>query len=147
MFARMRDLVATGQLQIPPPIFTDMDGQFLAFDPVARQLTARFPFKARYQNPMGYMQGGMIAAAIDNTIGPLSFMVAPPNVTKSMTVTYLRPITTAIQFITVIARQEPTPETADREIIFTADVLRDSKTVLAQAHSLNIILKRWRKTE
>jgi acyl-coenzyme A thioesterase PaaI-like protein len=40
-------------------------------------MTVRFPFDVRFTNPMGVMQGGMIAAAIDNALGPLSYLVAP----------------------------------------------------------------------
>jgi len=35
------------------------------------------------------MQGGMIAAAVDNTIGPLSFLVAAPNVTRRLEMKYI----------------------------------------------------------
>ena len=136
---RMSDLMANGKLQLPPPIFTEMEGEFVAIDLVEKTLTVRFPVQKRYQNPMGYMQGGMIAAAIDNAIGPLSFMVAAPNVTKKMEVTYLRPISESIQQITVVAAFAGQYE---RELTFVADVLRDDGAKLAQARSVNVLLKR-----
>lgn len=135
---RMSEMMASGQLQLPPPIFTDMAGEFVDMDLEAKTLTARFPVQERYQNPMGYMQGGMIAAAIDNTIGPLSFMVAASNVTKSMEVTYIRPIPASVTEITVVATFK---SQADRELIFVADVLRGDGTKLAQARSVNVLLK------
>ncbi|MGD9002287.1 MAG: PaaI family thioesterase, partial [Anaerolineae bacterium] len=46
---------------IPPPVFTAMRGQFLAFDRDGGALTARFPVLETYLNPYGTMQGGMIA--------------------------------------------------------------------------------------
>ncbi len=136
---RMGQLMANGELMLPPPIFTDMAGEFVALDMTAKTLTVRFPVQARYQNPMGYMQGGMIAAAIDNAIGPLSFMVAAPNVTKTMEVTYLRPISTSVAEITVVAAFEGQN---GRELTFVADVLRHDGTKLATARSLNVLLKR-----
>jgi uncharacterized protein (TIGR00369 family) len=136
---RMGELMANGQLKLPPPIFLDMEGEFVAIDLDAKTLTVRFPIKTRYQNPMGYMQGGMIATAIDNAIGPLSFMVAAPNVTKSMNVTYLRPIPASVAEITVIAAFESQQA---RELIFVADVLRGDGAKMAQARSVNVLLKR-----
>jgi uncharacterized protein (TIGR00369 family) len=136
---RMGQLMANGQLKLPPPIFADMAGEFIDMDLNAKTLTVRFPVQERYQNPMGYMQGGMIAAAIDNAIGPLSFMVAAPNVTKTMEVTYLRPIPASVSEITVTAAFE---SQQDRELVFVADVLRGDGTKLAQGRSVNVLLKR-----
>ncbi len=136
---RMSQLMASGKLKLPPPIFTDMEGEFLDLDLEAKTLTVRFPVLERYQNPMGYMQGGMIAAAIDNAIGPLSFIVAKPNVTKTMELTYLRPIPPRIAEITVTAAYD---SQNGRELIFVADVLRSDGSVLAHARTVNVLLKR-----
>ena len=138
---RMTQLMANGQLQLPPPIFADMAGEFVDLNMAAKTLTVRFPVQARYQNPMGTMQGGMIAAAIDNAIGPLSFMVAAPNVTKTMEVTYLRPIPASVAEITVVAAF--TGQNG-RELTFVADVLRGDGAKLATARSVNVLLKRER---
>lgn len=135
---RMNEMTADGRLQLPPPIFTDMAGEFVALDVEAKTLTVRFPVQARYQNPMGAMQGGMIAAAIDNAIGPLSFMVAAPNVTKTMEVTYLRPIPATVSEITVVAAFE---SQQGRELIFTAVVLRGDGAKFAEARSVNVLLR------
>ncbi len=141
---RMQTLSANGRLKLPPPIFTEMGAEVVEFDAAAKTLTVRFPVQERFQNPMGYMQGGMIAAAIDNAIGPLSFMVASPSVTKSMEVHYLRPISARIRQITVVAAFEAQN---GRELTFAADVLRDDGAKLAQARSVNILLKRKRGKE
>ena len=133
--------MANSQLQLPPPIFTEMAGEFVDMDMAAKTLTVRFPVQARYQNPMGYMQGGMIATAIDNAIGPLSFMVAAPNITKTMEVTYLRPIPASVAHIIVVAAFE---SENGRELVFTADVLREDGAKFAQARSVNVLLKRKR---
>ncbi|KAA3664203.1 MAG: PaaI family thioesterase [Chloroflexi bacterium] len=139
LIQHMSDLMASGKLQLPPPIFTEMEGEFIDINLVEKTLTVRFPVQKRYQNPMGYMQGGMIATAIDNAIGPLSFMVAAPNVTKTMEVNYLRPVSANIENITVVATFEGQHE---RELTFVADVLRDDGAKLAQAKSINVLLKR-----
>ena len=69
------------QYLIPPPVFIEMQGEIIAFNLEKQTLEARYPVQKRYQNPYRAMQGGMIGAAVDNTLGPLSLLVAPPNVT------------------------------------------------------------------
>ena len=138
---QMQTLMADGDLKLPPPIFNEMNGEFIDLDMDAKTMTVRFPVQERFQNPMGYMQGGMIAAAIDNVIGPLSFMVAAPNVTKTMEVTYLRPIPATVTQITVKAAFV---EQNGRKLIFTADVMRDDGAKFAQARSVNVLLKKKR---
>lgn len=90
-------------LELPPKVFLDMEGEFLEYQE-GQVLRVRFPVKKRYQNPMGHMQGGMIVAAIDNTIGPLSFLVAPPSVTTQLNTTYIRPVTGQDESIVVTGR-------------------------------------------
>ncbi len=79
-------------LKIPPPVFLEMEGRFL--DYVSRkELTVAFPVPEKYCNPMGNMQGGIIAAAFDNTFGPLSFLAArAPTTTIDMNTQYIRPV-------------------------------------------------------
>lgn len=138
LIQKMGQMMQMEQLNIPPPIFLDMDGQFVSIDLQEKKLTVRFPVKERYQNPMGYMQGGMIATAVDNAIGPLSFMVAPPNVTKHLQMSYLKPIHATLSHIIVEARFEGKN---GRDITFLADVLDEEGNLLAQGKSTNVILR------
>ena len=107
------------QYLVPPPVFTAMEGEFLELDLDASVLTARFPVRESYLNPYGTMQGGMIAAAVDNTLGPLSMLVAPPNVTRRLEMTYSRPVTLDMDVILVEARLI---DRQDRWLFFRADV-------------------------
>jgi acyl-coenzyme A thioesterase PaaI-like protein len=77
---------------VPPPSFLLMDGEFVALDLETKILAARFPVDERYLNPYGAMQGGLVAAAVDNTLGPLSMLVAPPNVTRRLEMKYSRAV-------------------------------------------------------
>jgi len=81
-------------LQIPPPCLVDMQGEVLEYID-GQSLRLRFPVLPRYQNPMGHMQGGFIVAALDNTLGPFSYLIAPPSVTTALNTQYLRPVTAA----------------------------------------------------
>lgn len=139
---QMNSLQAANQLKLPPPIFTEMGGEFVALDLAAKTIAVCFPVVERYQNPMGYMQGGMIAAALDNAIGPLSYMVAPPSVTKKMEVTYLRPISASVDSIIVEAHLE---RRVGSNLFFTAQVTNGKGTTFARALSHNVIRKRSKK--
>lgn len=121
----------------PPPVFVAMEGQLVAFELEAGTLTARFPVRRSYLNPYGTMQGGMIAAAVDNTLGPLSVLVAPPNVTRRLEMTYGRPITPEMGHIDVtaqlLARQE-------RWLHFRAEVRGPAGQRLARTKAAHWIL-------
>jgi acyl-coenzyme A thioesterase PaaI-like protein len=103
----------------PPPIFEAMQGELVKLDLENNSLTARFPILESYRNPYGAMQGGMIAAAVDNTLGPLSVLVAPPNVTRTLEMKYSRPVRPEMEYIVV---QGKMLERKDPQLFFTARV-------------------------
>lgn len=124
-----------GGLQIPPPIFLDMEGEVLEL--TDNFIKTRFPVKERYQNPFGYMQGGMVVAAMDNTIGPLSFTVAPPNVTTQLNISYIRPVTPDMAYIFV----EATVKEKTRKMVFIeARALSPEGKVLSIAQATHQVL-------
>lgn len=96
-------LPADSRLQIPPPCLIDMQGEFVEYEQNV-SLTVRFPVLPRYQNPLGHMQGGFIVAALDNTLGPFSYLIAPPSATTSLNTQYLRPVTPELDHIVCVAR-------------------------------------------
>ncbi len=53
---------------------------------------------------MGNMQGGFIVDALDNAMGPLSYLVAAPSVTATLNTQYLRPVTAAKTHVICEAR-------------------------------------------
>jgi uncharacterized protein (TIGR00369 family) len=121
----------------PPPVFITMRGEFLDYDPGQAILSVRFPVLESWLNPYGMMQGGMVAAAIDNTIGPLSALIAPANVTRHMEVKYSRAITTMMGTITVVAQLV---ERKSRWLTFRAEVKDPEEQHLAQAKAKHWIL-------
>lgn len=101
---RLQSMAPAGtQLQIPPACLVDMLGEPLEYEE-GLSLSMRFPVLPRYANPLGHMQGGYIVAALDNTLGPFSYLIAPPSVTSSLNTQYLRPVTPESSFITCVAR-------------------------------------------
>lgn len=124
--------------QLPPPVFTSMHGEFVNFDREKKTLTTRFPVKEKYLNPYGSMQGGTVAAAVDNTFGPLSMLVALPSVTRRLELKYSNPITMELGFITIratfLGRE-------DRWLHFKADVRDPKGNLLARAKSVHWIVE------
>jgi acyl-coenzyme A thioesterase PaaI-like protein len=74
--------------RLPPPVFGFMQAEFISYDPKKKHLVVRFPILENYLNPYGAVQGGILAAAVDNALGPLSVLVAPPNLTRRLELTY-----------------------------------------------------------
>jgi acyl-coenzyme A thioesterase PaaI-like protein len=110
----------------PPPVFETMHGEFLHLDMEAGSLKAKFPVLEAYLNPFGSMQGGMIAAAVDNVIGPLSFLLAHPNVTRHLELKFSQQITPDVVSILVIGKLLE----RDENILKLKATVRDSNGVL-----------------
>lgn len=128
-------------LQIPPPVFRDMEGELVRYDPDAQVLVARFPVLDRYQNPLGTMQGGILVALVDNTLGPLSYLSAPPSVTTQLNTTFIRPVTAKDAYVEVEGR---VTEQAGRQLFMTAHVTNARDKLLALSHATCQILRRSR---
>ncbi|MBB3169329.1 PaaI family thioesterase [Simiduia aestuariiviva] len=118
-------------LTFPPACFVTMGGEFLWFDAARRRLRVRFPVKPEFANPMGFMQGGLIVGAIDNTVGPLTFLVAPPSVTTQMNTSYIRPITPDLTHFEV----EAVVTEQTRRLLFVDAVVYAGDKQLAQARA------------
>jgi acyl-coenzyme A thioesterase PaaI-like protein len=127
-----------GEYTFPPPVFAAMQGACVGLDLDAEALTTRFPILESYLNPYGTMQGGMLAAAVDNTLGPLSMLVAAPNVTRQLEITYNWPVTLDIGYIVVEARLL---ERRDRRLFFRAVVRSPDGLQLARAKAVHWIIE------
>ncbi|WP_321530452.1 PaaI family thioesterase [uncultured Desulfuromonas sp.] len=117
-------------LQIPPPVLDVTRGEVISYDGDGGCLEIRFPIQQAHLNPYGSVQGGMIATAIDNTIGPLSMLVAPPNYTRHLTLKYRRPIVPTMNFFTIRAQLL---ERQERQLTFEARVFDPQQRELVRA--------------
>jgi uncharacterized protein (TIGR00369 family) len=91
-------------VEVPPKIFVEMQGRFLDYIP-EHSIICSFPSLEKYASPVGAVQGGILAAAIDNTFGPFAYLVAQrPCATVTMNMTYVRPITAGEGEMVVEAR-------------------------------------------
>jgi acyl-coenzyme A thioesterase PaaI-like protein len=134
--ARLGDRI--DEFILPPPVFDFMQGELLEFDPDSAYLKVQFPILEAYLNPYGVMQGGLVAAAADNTLGPLSMLIAPPNVTRTLEMKFSQPITPELEIIIVEARLQ---ERDARRLKFTADVRDKSGRLLARARAMHWIIE------
>jgi acyl-coenzyme A thioesterase PaaI-like protein len=123
---------------IPPPSFLAMDGDFVEIDEAGGWLITRFPVREAYMNPYGSMQGGFIAAAVDNTLGPLSMVIAPPNVTRRLDLKYSRAIT--IEMDEIFVRADFLGQDG-RWLEFKAEVRSPEQELLARARALHWIVE------
>jgi len=125
------------EIDFPPPVFDAMQGEVIAYDLENNSLTTRFPILNEQLNPYGTMQGGIIAAAIDNTIGPLSLLVSPPNFTRQMEVKYSKVISPELGYIYITARFIKKHK---RQLFFEAIVENSNQEKLASAKSRHWII-------
>jgi len=126
---------------IPPPVFVAMKGELIDIDLEVGTLTTRFPVLEAYQNPFRSMQGGMVAAAVDNTLGPLSMLVAPPNVTRRLDMKYSLPIMMDLEFIIVTGQLVGSE---GRNLTLKAEVRGPENQLLARARATHWILEEGR---
>lgn len=76
--------------QFPPPSLETLQVEYTTVEP-GKRIIAKFPYQKRFSNPVGLYQGGFLAAAIDEVLGPLSYITAgTPCMTLSLNVTYLK---------------------------------------------------------
>ena len=124
-------------ISVPPPVFDAMKGEFLSYCAEKGTLVNKFPILNEHLNPFGNMQGGIVSAAIDNTIGPLSMLVSAPNFTRHMEVKYGRVISPDLEYIYVTARFI---EKKKRQLFFEAIVEDKDGNKLVTAKSLHWVI-------
>ncbi len=122
---------------IPPPAFESMHGDLLDVDINQGTLTTRFPILEEHLNPYRTLQGGYLAAMFDNTIGPLSMLVAPPNVTRRLEITFSKPVHPTVTNLTIQAAFQ---SQEDRQLRFRADARDPQGTRVARAQATHWIL-------
>ncbi len=130
IFHRLKELMPyENNMELPPKIFIDMEGEFIEFVENIK-LIARFPNMERYMNPFGFMQGGILVAAVDNTISPFSYASAPPSITKEIKTEFKRPVKRAEKYIDVVAT---VVEKASSYILLQAEVLNEKGKLVAKS--------------
>lgn len=123
---------------LPPPVFISMSAEFIKIDQENSLIEVKFPVPESSLNPFGSMQGGIIAAAVDNAVGPLSMLVAPINFTRDMSLKYRRPVSKNFEYIIVKATLT---EKKGRRLFFSAEVMDPERNLLVSAKLMNWIVE------
>lgn len=116
-------------LELPPKVFLEMQGEFIEFIE-NESLTIRFPNQEKYMNPFHFMQGGMITAAIDNTVSPFGYTLAKPHLTKEIITQYKRPVREYDKYIIVKASLD---KMLNDKMILKAEVRNPDNKLAAKA--------------
>ena len=125
------------EYELPPPSFTIMQCEIVAFEKEKATLTTKIPVLKEWLNPYSTMQGGMIVAAMDNALGPLSLLVAPKNMTRNIESKLIKTITMDMKYIYVTASLY---EVKKRRLIFDVVVKDKEENLYATARVTNFIL-------
>ena len=78
-----------------PPAAATLGWELLAVDPDAGTIEVAFAASDAFANPMGNVQGGFLAAMLDDTMGPALVATLPPGEfapTLELKVNFLRPV-------------------------------------------------------
>ncbi len=126
------------KFDLPPPSFTVMKGEIIAYDKEEKTLLSKMPVLRDWLNPYGTMQGGMINAAIDNAVGPLSLLVAPLNMTRTMETKYIKAITIELEYIYV---QAILVEEKKKRLTFEVAVMDEYENIYTTAKVVNWIVE------
>ena len=62
----------------PPPAAATLGFRLLEIDPARGTVRAQFEGKREFLNPLGVVQGGFLAAMLDDTLGPALVCTLPP---------------------------------------------------------------------
>jgi uncharacterized protein (TIGR00369 family) len=129
-----------GQMDLSsqPPCFVSMDGKFTDYES-RTMLQATFPVRPEYVNPVGTMQGGFVCAAMDNVLGPLSYVAARnPCVTLDLSVQYVRGANSG-ETLTVTAR---VISRSPSHLLMKAEAVNNKGRLVATATSTALVIAR-----
>ena len=78
----------------PPPAAALLGFELLAIDPAQGTIRVRFAARPEFANPIGVVQGGFLAAMLDDTLGPALVCTLPSGhfaPTIELKVNFIRP--------------------------------------------------------
>lgn len=94
-------------------------------------------------NPFGFMQGGILVAAMDNTISPFSYVSVSPSILKEITTEFKRPVKRDEKYIDVAAT---VIEKTSSYILLQAEVLNEKGRIVARSLAKCVYIKGLRNT-
>ncbi len=90
-------------VQLPPPSMIELGLEYLEIKPGV-SMKAKFPFQKRFTNPAGILQGGFLVAAMDDVLGPLTYVTSGTIcLTLSLNTTFLKAFSEKMRFCLIEA--------------------------------------------
>jgi acyl-coenzyme A thioesterase PaaI-like protein len=124
-------------LILPPPSFSMMKCEIIDYQEDEKSIVVKIPVLKCWVNPYNTMQGGLIEAAIDNAVGPLSLLSAPINITRNIETKFIKSITLETQYIYVHAKL---CEQRKKRLTFDATVQNKDGEIFTKSKVINFII-------
>ena len=124
-------------LILPPPSFSMMQGEIIDYQEVEKSIVVKIPVLEKWVNPYNTMQGGLIEAAIDNAVGPLSLLSAPVNITRSIETKFIKAVSLDTKYIYVHANLR---EQRKKRLTFEVSVQDCDGEVFTKSKVINFII-------
>jgi len=126
-----------GGIELPPRCYTEMQGELVEYNG-KDFMKISYPIQEKYLNPARNLMGGMISAFMDNTFGPLSFVIAQrPVVSLDLNTYFIKPISPKEETIIVEAKAI---KITKRFIIFEGKAYNSANELIATGTSRMMIL-------
>lgn len=122
--------------KVPPPCWNLFDARAIIMEPGHSLI--EFRTEPAHENPFGFVQGGLLAAMIDNCIGPAVFLLVPNRQmsTIEMKLNYLAPARPG-----EVLRGEAHVIKHGRTTAFVEiSLTREDGTLVAKASATNVFL-------
>lgn len=125
-------------LTIPPKCHFLLGGKTVEYIN-RKSLSKIFTVKPEFTNPINILQGGILVAFMDDTIGPLSYAIAKaPIVTTALNINYVRSVGENQKVLVIAEAITVSPI----NIFFEAKAFDEKGKLVASMTSQNLILKR-----
>ncbi|NEW59948.1 hypothetical protein GSY74_01515 [Sulfurovum sp. bin170] len=124
-------------LILPAPSFIMMQCDIIDYQETEKSIVVKIPILKEWVNPYNTMQGGLIEAAIDNAVGPLSLLSAPVNITRSIETKFIKSVTLEMQHIYVHAQL---CEQRKKRLTFEVSVQNKDGEVFTKSKVINFII-------
>ena len=124
-------------LILPPPSFSMMECEVIDYQETEKTIVVKIPVLKDWVNPYNTMQGGLIEAAIDNAVGPLSLLSAPVNITRNIETKFIKSVTLETQYIYVHAKLS---EQRKKRLTFEVIVQDKDGKIFVKSKVINFII-------
>lgn len=100
---KMKGIDPSGKANFPPKVANLLNGELVDYEE-GKSMTMRFPIKPEFDNPFHITFGGIYGMFFDMVFGPFSSIETGVGTTSlDLNISFLKPISTADQYVTVIA--------------------------------------------